>query len=88
MKDLFRRLSFFLLIILAFILALASSGCEGSDTKKTINDAVERVMGGDAVRKGEEMKRQVDQAMKEEARRLLKMNKESSDKEIPDKESE
>lgn len=88
MKELFRRISFSLLIIGAFILALAASGCEGSDTKKTINDAVERVMGGDAVRKGEEMKKQVDQAMKEEARRLLKMNRENSDKDVPDKESE
>jgi len=66
-----------MLVVLAFILVLALSGCEGKDTKKTISDTVERVMGGDAVKKGEEMKKQVDEAMKEEARRLLKMDKET-----------
>jgi hypothetical protein len=34
-------------------------------------------MGGEAVKKGEEMKKNIDQAMKEEARRLLKMDKET-----------
>ncbi|MCK7471894.1 MAG: hypothetical protein MZU95_14745 [Desulfomicrobium escambiense] len=38
---------------------------------------LDKVMGGDAVKKGEEMKKNIDQAMKEEARRLLKMDKET-----------
>jgi hypothetical protein len=36
-------------------------------------------MSGDVVKKGEQMKKDVDQAMKEEARRLLKMDKETRD---------
>jgi hypothetical protein len=34
-------------------------------------------MGGEAVKKGEEMKKNIDQAINEEARRLLKMDKET-----------
>lgn len=77
MKDLFGKTFLGMLIVLASILALSLAGCEGKDTKKTISDTVERVMSGDAVKKGEEMKKQVDDAMKEEARRLLKMEKDT-----------
>lgn len=66
-----------MLIVLACVLALFLAGCEGSTTKKTVSDTVEKVVGGDAVKKGEQVKEQLDQAMKEEAKRLLRIDKEA-----------
>jgi hypothetical protein len=77
MKDLFRKTFPFMIVVLACICALIFAGCEGSDAKKAITDTVNKAMGGEAVKKGEEMKKNLDQAMNEEARRLLKMNKET-----------
>ena len=59
---------------------LSFAGCEGSEAKKAITDTVNKAMGGEAVKKGEEMKKNIDQAMKEEARRLLKMDKDKEGK--------
>jgi hypothetical protein len=77
MKDLFGKSFPYMIVALACICALIFAGCEGSEAKKAITDTVNKVMGGEAVKKGEEMKKNIDQAMKEEARRLLKMDKET-----------
>jgi hypothetical protein len=76
MKDLFGKTSSTMIVVLACICSLVFAGCEGSEAKKAITDIVNKAMGGEAVKKGEEMKKNIDQAMKEEARRLLKMDKE------------
>jgi hypothetical protein len=75
MKDLFRKTFTSIIVALACICAFIFAGCDGSDAKKTIADTVNKAMGGEAVKKGEEMKKNIDRAMKEEARRLLKMDK-------------
>jgi hypothetical protein len=77
MKDLFGKTFPYMIVVLACICALIFAGCEGSDAKKTIADTVNKAMGGDAVRKGDEMKKNIDQAMNQEAKRLLKMDKEA-----------
>jgi hypothetical protein len=77
MKDLFGKTFPYMIVVLSCICALIFAGCEGSDAKKTIADTVNKAMGGDAVKKGEEMKKNIDQAMNEEARRLLKVDKEA-----------
>ena len=77
MKDLFGKTFPNMFVILACICALIFAGCEGSEAKKAITDTVKTVMSGEAVKKGEEMKKNIDQAMNEEARRLLKMDKEA-----------
>ncbi len=62
-----------------FILA----GCEGSDAKKAITDIVNQIMGGEVIKKSEELKKQLDQAIEREAKRLTKFDelkkKESSE---------
>ena len=75
------------LIILACFFCLFVAGCEGSDMKKAITDTVDKAVGGDVVRKGEDIKRQADQAMKKEAARLLKMDKGNKGEEAQDKEA-
>jgi hypothetical protein len=77
MKDLFGKTFPYMIVVLACICTLIFAGCEGSDAKKAITDTVNKVMGGEAVKKGEEMKKNIDQAVNEEARRLLKMDKET-----------
>ncbi len=77
MKDLFGKTFPYMIVVLACICALIFAACDGSDAKKTIADTINKAMGGEAVKKGEEMKKNIDQAMKEEARRLLKMDKET-----------
>jgi hypothetical protein len=77
MKDLFGKTFPYMTVVLACICALIFAGCEGSEAKKAITDTVNQAIGGEAVKKGEEMKKNIDQAMKEEARRLLKMDKET-----------
>ena len=77
MKDLFGKTFPYMIVVLTCVCALIFAGCEGSEAKKAITDTVNKAMGGEAVKKGEEMKKNIDQAMKEEARRLLKMDKEA-----------
>jgi hypothetical protein len=77
MKYLFGKTFSIMTVVLVCICSLISAGCEGSEAKKTITDTVNKAIGGEAVKKSEEMKKNIDQAMKEEARRLLKMDKET-----------
>jgi hypothetical protein len=77
MRKLFRQSFSCILVIFACICALAFAGCEGSDAKKAVTDTVNKLMGGDVIKKEEELKKKVDQAMKEEARRLIKMDKDN-----------
>jgi hypothetical protein len=62
------------LVITAAVGLLVLGGCEGSDAKKAITDTVNRLMGGEVVKKGEELKKQIDQAMKQEVKRLTKID--------------
>lgn len=63
-----------MLAILACILAIALCGCEGSDTRKAITGAVEDLGGQKVIDKGEQMKRDIDRAMKEKGKRVLRMD--------------
>jgi hypothetical protein len=63
-----------MLVITAAVGLLVLAGCEGSDAKKAITDIVNQIMGGEVVKKGEEMKKQLDQAIKREAKRLTKFD--------------
>ena len=77
MKKMLLKASSHMFVLFACLCILVFAGCEGSDAKKKITDTVHTLMGGEVVKKGEDMKRQVDEAMKEEARRLIKMDKEN-----------
>ena len=77
MKKMLLKASSNVLVFLACLCVLVFAGCEGSDAKKKITDTVHTLVGGEVVKKGEDMKKQVDQAMKEEAKRLIKMDKEN-----------
>jgi hypothetical protein len=84
MKDLFGKTFSSMIVVLACICALIFAGCEGSEAKKAITDTVNKAMGGEAVKKSEEMKKNIDQAMNEETRRLLKMDKETKGDTVDD----
>ncbi len=75
MNKLSRMASKIMLILFACILALFFAGCEGSDARKTITDTVKEAAGQKVVEKSEKMKKDIDQAMKEEAKRLINMDK-------------
>jgi hypothetical protein len=77
MKNLSGKTFSYMIVVLACICVLIFAGCEGSDAKKAITDTVNKAMGSEAINKGEEMKKNIDQAMNEEARRLLKIDKET-----------
>lgn len=62
------------LVILVCAMALALCGCEGSDARKSITGTVEDLAGKKVIDQGEKMKKDIDQAMKEEGRRLLNMD--------------
>jgi len=62
------------LIILTCIFAFALCGCEGSEARKSVTGTVEDLVGKKVIEKGEQMKKDIDRAMDEEARRLLKMD--------------
>jgi D-Tyr-tRNAtyr deacylase len=64
-----------MLVIAAASGLLVLAGCEGSDAKKAITDIVNKIMGGEVIKKSEEMKKQLDQAIEREAKRLTKFDK-------------
>jgi D-Tyr-tRNAtyr deacylase len=64
-----------MLVIAAAVGLLVLAGCEGSDAKKAITDLVNQIMGGEVIKKSEEMKKQLDQAIEREAKRLTKFDK-------------
>jgi len=61
-------------IVLTCMFVLALCGCEGSDARKSITGTVEDLVGTKAIETGERMKKDMDRAMEEEARRLLKVD--------------
>jgi hypothetical protein len=63
-----------MLLIPAAIGLVALAGCEGSEAKKAITDVINQVLGGEVVKKGQEMKEQIDQVVKQEVKRLTKMD--------------
>jgi hypothetical protein len=73
-----------LLIALACSLCLVFAGCEGSESRKTVIDTIGEVAGKKVVEQGEKIKKDIDQGMKEKAKRLLRM--EEQDKGDPSQE--
>ena len=66
-----------ILVVTACIFMLVLPACEGSDAKKSVTDTVQDMVGQKTKERGERMKKDIDQAMKEEARRLLKMDEQA-----------
>jgi len=66
-----------MLLILLFVFSIFIIGCEGSDARKTITDTVRKAVGGEVMDKEKEVEKKVDQAMKDEASRLIKMDKDN-----------
>ncbi len=60
-------------VILTCLFALALCGCEGGDARKSVTDTVKDLAGKQVIEKGDRMKQDIDRAMKDEARRLLRM---------------
>lgn len=62
------------LVITAAVGLLVLAGCEGSDAKKAITDIVNQIMGGEVIKKSEELKKQLDRSIEREAKRLTKFD--------------
>ncbi|HOS97471.1 MAG TPA: hypothetical protein PLR71_14595 [Deltaproteobacteria bacterium] len=62
-----------LLVALACFLCLVLTGCEGSESRKTVIDTIGEAAGKKVVEQGEKIKRDINQEMKEEAKRILRM---------------
>ena len=63
-----------LLTLCAAIFLIALAGCEGSDAKKAVTDAVKAAAGSEVAKKSQEMKDQIGRAVDQEAKRLTKMD--------------
>ncbi|MCE5275733.1 MAG: hypothetical protein ABFD70_13850 [Syntrophaceae bacterium] len=63
-----------LLTLCAAIFLIALAGCEGSDAKKAVTDAVKAAVGSEVAKKSQEMKDQIGRAVDQEAKRLTKMD--------------
>jgi len=63
-----------LLLICIFLLAiiLVNTGCEGTESRKAIDDTVNSAAGMDAVKKKEQVKKQLNQIYKNEAEKARK----------------
>jgi hypothetical protein len=63
-----------LLLICIFLLAiiLVNTGCEGTESRKAIDDTVNSAAGMDAVEKKEQVKKQLNQIYKNEAEKARK----------------
>lgn len=66
------------LVVMAGVVALALCGCEGSDAGRSVTRTVEDLVGKNVVDQKEKIKRDIDQAMKQEGRRLLHMDERGS----------
>jgi hypothetical protein len=67
-----RKILAYMVLVPVCFAVLGAAGCEGSDAKKSITDTVRTVMGDEVIHKGQEVRGKIDQAMKDEAKRLLK----------------
>lgn len=63
-----------LLTLCAAIFLIALAGCEGSDAKKAVTDAVKAATGSEVAEKSKEVKDQIGRAVDQEVRRLTKMD--------------
>jgi len=73
MKPYFKKIiSLSLLCIFLFAMILVNTGCEGTDSRKAIDDTVKTAVGMDAVKKKDEIKKKLDQFSKNEAERVRK----------------
>ena len=61
-----------LALILAFAVAVITTSCEGSDTKKAIDDTVKDLSGAEIVEKGEKIKQQIRDLNAEDIERIQK----------------
>ena len=67
-----KMVSLCLLCIFLFAMILVNTGCEGSESRKAIDDTVNSAAGMDAVKKGEEIKKKLNQFSKNEAEKARK----------------
>ena len=67
-----KMVSLSLICIFLFAMILVNTGCEGSESRKAIEDTVNSAAGMDAVKKGEEIKKKLNQFSKNEAEKARK----------------
>jgi hypothetical protein len=79
MKLNFKKMvSLSLLCIFLFAMILVNIGCEGTESRKAIDDTVNTAVGMDAVKKKEKIQKQLDQFSKNEAEKVRKGVEEDS----------
>ena len=67
-----KMVSLSLICIFLFAMILVNTGCEGSESRKAIDDTVNSAAGMDAVKKEEEIKKKLNQFSKNEAEKARK----------------
>jgi hypothetical protein len=73
MKPHFKKIvSLSLICIFLLAIILLNPGCEGTESRKAIDDTVKSTTGMDAVKKKEEVKKKLDESYKKEAERAEK----------------
>ena len=61
-----------IILIVAFTALTTLTGCEGSEARKAIDDTVEEVSGGKLIKKGEDIKRQIEDLNAQDIERIQK----------------
>ncbi|HHO76867.1 MAG TPA: hypothetical protein ENN05_10630 [Deltaproteobacteria bacterium] len=61
-----------IVLALALLASTALTGCEGSDARKSIDDAVEEVSGAKIINKGENIKKQIQDLNAQDIERIQK----------------
>ncbi|HEY9160600.1 MAG TPA: hypothetical protein VIS94_05905 [Desulfomonilia bacterium] len=73
MKSHLRNLiSFSIICIFSLTMILINTGCEGTESRKSIDDTVKSAAGMDAVKKKEMIEKKLDESYKKEAERAQK----------------
>jgi hypothetical protein len=67
-----KTISLSLVCLFLFGTILVNTGCEGTESRKAIDDTVKTAAGMDAVKKKEKIKKQLDQFSKNEADKIRK----------------
>jgi hypothetical protein len=61
-----------LICFFLFTMILVNTGCEGTESRKAIDDTVKTAVGMDYVKKKDKIKKQLDQFSKNEAEKMRK----------------
>jgi hypothetical protein len=69
-----KRRILFLSVLALFCGSLFLVGCKGKEDEKSITETVKDVVGTEVAKKAQEVDKKVNQAMKDEAKRLLPEN--------------